>query len=124
MIGNFRSEDDLFVFLEEGDLGDLRDQRLEGLVFDPENPGKASGDLVLRYDDVNSHSRPGIAVYDGDGVSDVEVLIGESDYNKLVDGKVYDNGIGSYQELSRKDEFRIVPPEARDGYESLYEAVK
>lgn len=124
MIGNFRSEDDLFVFLEDGDLEGLEVEDLEGCLIDPVNPGRASGELVLRYDGVNSHSRPGVAVYDNSGVSDVEVVIGESDYHKLVDGDVYDDGIGSYQELSQKNDFRIVPSEARNGYQSLYEAVK
>lgn len=124
MIGNFASEEDLFVFLEEGDLEALESGSLEGIVADSEASEKEPGELLLRYVEEYKHSRPGVALYDGSGVPDVEVVIGPGDYDNLVDGEVYDDGIGSFQEIPRKNAFKVVPPEARNGYEDLYEAVK
>ncbi|PSH01030.1 MAG: hypothetical protein BRC30_00425 [Nanohaloarchaea archaeon SW_7_46_7] len=123
MIADFVEGEDLYVFFEEGDLERLEQGLVKGVVEDSSRPSLNEGDLVFRHVDDMFSSRPGVATYEGAGVSDVEVVIDDSVYNNLVDGEVYEGGVGDYQEIPRDASVRFFPPENRDVHGSEYKAL-
>ena len=123
MIADFVEGEDLYVFFEEGDLEELEQGLVEGVVEDSSRPSLGDGDLVFRYLGDMHSSRPGVATYEGDGVSDVEVVIDDSVYGDLVGGEVYDGGVGDYHEIPGDATVRFFPPDNRDMHGSEYEAL-
>lgn len=123
MIVDFPRERDLFVFFEEGDLEALRQGSVEGLVYDSEDPGVLSGEALVRYEEDTHGSRPGVARYSGEGVDDVEVVLGDSVLDSLEEGGVYSDGVSDYQEVPSDAAVKFFPPGEYENFDSTYQAL-
>jgi len=123
MIADFVSGRDLYVFFEQGDLEELEDGNLDGVVENSEDPDLGEGEILFRYEEDMYSSRPGVARYENGGVPDLEVVVDDGIYSNLVEGEVYDNGVSDYQELPSDAVVRFFPPGRRDNFEQEYLAL-
>lgn len=124
MIVNFAGDvDNLYVFLEEGDVVELEEDTVSGPVLDSDRPHFRPGSFDLLYDEDAQFVRPQIGreVSDDGFVDDFEVVVSDSTYSSLLENEVYHGRVGSYQDLSSAGKVWVFPPENRGQYDYLFD---
>ena len=121
MIGNFSDDfGDLYVFFDEGDVENLDEGPVTGLVADIDNPDLGPASLEVVYDESLHGSRPLIGREQDDSVGDVQVVIEDKVYGELVDGEAYTGSVGRYNSVPARSEIALVPA-GSDQYQDVLE---
>lgn len=120
MRANFqRDAGDLWIFIENGDVEEI-EEGIETDIQDLSNSDLDEGRIHVSYDPEYSMTQPGVARSNGD----LDVIIGDSVYNRLLSGGSYTGRAGEYQELHQDSYVRILAEEEMEGYEDMFEELE
>lgn len=126
MIANFDpGTHNIWLFLEEGDLGVLEENAVEGKLLDISSPGKYPGEARLEYDG-REIGRPDISRGEAkeNSLTDFNVEIAKDQYEGLTDGNIYHDRVGAFQDLVGEAKIWIFPPDNHRSYEYMWDELQ
>lgn len=121
MIGNFSDDfGDLYIFFDEGEIEGLENGAVTGYLADIDNP-ELAGRVEVVYDETMHGSRPLVGREPNSSLGEVQVVIEDKVYGKLVDGEAYSGSVGRYNSVPSRAEVALVPEDAEEHQDLLEE---